>query len=79
MSSNFLGHFRLTKVPQGAQGKERGREHVLPTKQSHVPRFNEPKNFPKGWRAAQELRALAALPEDWDSIPRIHMATHKCL
>jgi hypothetical protein len=28
---------------------------------------------------AQQLRALAALPEDPGSIPNIHMATHTCL
>ena len=28
---------------------------------------------------AQQLRALAALPEDLSSIPSLHMAAHKCL
>ena len=29
--------------------------------------------------AAQQLRALAVLPEDPGSIPSIHMAAHSCL
>lgn len=28
---------------------------------------------------AQQLSALTAFPEDWGSIPSIHVAVHNCL
>ena len=33
----------------------------------------------RGWREAQWLRALVALPEDPSSVPSTHMALHNCL
>jgi hypothetical protein len=31
------------------------------------------------WRDGSAVKALAALPENWGSIPSTHIAAHNCL